>query len=327
MTTKYKNILISRTDAIGDVTLTLPICGYLRVLLPNAKISFLGRTYTAPVIASTHAVDEFFNYDDIKKLSKAEQIDFIKSKSFDVILHVFPNKNVAFLAKKAGIPVRMGTLNRTYHWFTCNKLIGLSRRDSPLHEAQLNMIFLKLFGLKKIPELKELPAYYQFKKPIPLPEKLLKILDPGKFKLIIHPKSHGSGKEWDLRNYETLIKLLQEKNYQIFITGSEKEQAVLSDWVNKSPTHVIDLSGKLTLTELISFISKADGLVAASTGPLHLAGLTGIHCLGLFPSGRAINAKRWGPIGIKAEYLESPGDDLNAIEPEKVARSIQRWIN
>lgn len=325
MSSKYQNILISRTDAIGDVTLTLPMCGCLRTLLPGAKISFLGRTYTEPVIASSNAIDEFLNYDEIRKLCDSEQADVLRSKAFDVILHVFPNKHVAALAKKAAIPVRIGTLNRAFHWFTCNKLIRLSRRDSHLHEAQLNMIFLKFFGLKKIPGLKELPKFYHFKQPAVLPEVIARTLDTRKFKLIIHPKSHGSGREWDLKNFEQLIRLLPDRDFQIYITGSEKEQEEINRWTSRLPDHVIDLSGRLTLSELIGFISNADGLIAASTGPLHLAALTGIHCLGLFPSGRAIDARRWGPIGLKAEYLESPADDLNAIEAEEVAQRIERW--
>jgi len=324
---EYKHILVSRTDAIGDVSLTLPMCGYLKHLLPSTKISFLGRTYTEPVIAACEAIDEFINYDNIKILDINAQVEFLKSKSADVILHVFPNKKIAFLAKQAEIPMRVGTVNRAYHWFSCNKLIRLSRRNSALHEAQLNIIFLKVFGLRKIPAIKDLPKFYNFKAPLHLPEGLIKILRDDKFKLIIHPKSHGSGKEWQLDNFEILIRHLPKEDFQIFITGSKNEKAVLKEWTRILPDHVIDLTGKLTLNELIGLISRANGLVAASTGPLHLAALAGIHCLGLFASGRAINAKRWAPIGKKAEFIESPGDDLNMIKPEEVYERLIKWIN
>ena len=61
----------------------------------------------------------------------------------------------------------------------------------------------------------------------------------------------------------------------------------------------------MTLKELIGFISKADGLVASSTGPLHIAAATGIHAIGLYPPVKPINAKRWGPVGINARSIEA----------------------
>jgi heptosyltransferase-3 len=54
--TTIKHVLISRVDAIGDVVLTLPMAAYIKELLPNASVSFLGRTYTKPVINTCTAV-------------------------------------------------------------------------------------------------------------------------------------------------------------------------------------------------------------------------------------------------------------------------------
>jgi ADP-heptose:LPS heptosyltransferase len=45
-----KKIVISRTDSIGDVVLTLPLAGILKEKYPKAKIIFLGNTYTKPII-------------------------------------------------------------------------------------------------------------------------------------------------------------------------------------------------------------------------------------------------------------------------------------
>ena len=36
----YKNIIISRTDNIGDVVLTLPLAGILKENFPKAKVYF-----------------------------------------------------------------------------------------------------------------------------------------------------------------------------------------------------------------------------------------------------------------------------------------------
>ncbi|MGA0434059.1 MAG: glycosyltransferase family 9 protein, partial [Flavobacteriales bacterium] len=63
--------------------------------------------------------------------------------------------------------------------------------------------------------------------------------------------------------------------------------------------------GKLDLSELISLIQACDGLVAASTGPLHLAAGLGIASVGLFANEAPIWAERWHPVGANARWLSS----------------------
>ena len=57
-------ILISRTDSIGDVVLTLLMAGIIKQFLPQSKIIFLGRNYTKDVIDLCEHVDEFVSFDD-----------------------------------------------------------------------------------------------------------------------------------------------------------------------------------------------------------------------------------------------------------------------
>jgi heptosyltransferase-3 len=323
---KHQHILISRVDAIGDVVLTLPLCGYLKSVYPNVKISFLGRTYTGPVIKTCAAVDHFINYDELKALPDQEQIFALKSENIDTIIHVYPQKAIASLAKRAGIKKRIGTTNRVFHWLTCNKLVKLSRKNSDLHEAQLNIALLKPLGIKRIPELNELPAFYDYKLTSKLPEQFAKLLRTDKLNIILHPKSNGSGREWGLERFKELIDLLPANKFSIFISGSDKEGALLKDWLPTLPNHVIDMTGKFTLDQFIAFIARADGLVAAGTGPLHIAALTGIHALGLFPGIRPIFPGRWGPIGKQAEYIQSAADDIHNILPIDIYNRITKWI-
>ena len=52
-----KTFLLSRTDSIGDVVLTLPMCGWLKQHIPGARIIFLGKTYTKAIIECCPDVD------------------------------------------------------------------------------------------------------------------------------------------------------------------------------------------------------------------------------------------------------------------------------
>ncbi|MES2566080.1 MAG: glycosyltransferase family 9 protein [Bacteroidota bacterium] len=295
-------IIISRTDSIGDVVLTMPMAGIIKQFIPDSKLIFLGRNYTKDVISLSEHVDEFVSYDEILKLNVQEQIEAFKKLQATHILHVFPVKEIALLAKKAGIENRIGTTNRLWHWFTCNRKIKLSRKNSDLHEAQLNTKLLAPLNIHQEFSLDKLANSYGFTKIPDLEKSFGDLIDPAKKQIILHPKSKGSAREWGLDNFSKLINELNKNQYQIFISGTAQEGELVKDLVVKHP-EVIDITGKLSLRQFIAFISQCDVLIAASTGPLHIASALGKKAIGLFAPMRPIHPGRWKPIGKNAFYL------------------------
>ena len=299
---KTQNILISRTDSIGDVILTLPIAGILKQKFPEAKIYFLGKTYTKPIIECANHIDEFINWSDLEILPINEQINLIKNYNIDTIIHVFPNKEIALLAKKAGIKTRIGTSHRVFHWTTCNKPVSFSRKKSDLHEAQLNCKLLKPLGIKQDFSITQLSDFLSFQSNENLKPEFSRLLDPKRKNIILHTKSKGSAREWGLDNFKALIEILNPDQYQVFLSGTEEEGQLFRDRL-LGPANVIDISGKMSLGQFISFIAASDALIAASTGPLHIAAALGKAALGIYPPIRPMHPGRWKPIGPKADYV------------------------
>ena len=298
-----KVFIISRTDSIGDVVLTLPMAGVLKQQYPNSFIYFLGQRYTQPVIEICEHVDGFLDWSEIKKKSLGEQILFFQNLSADEIIHVFPVKDIAKIAKRAKVPIRTGTRNRWYHWLYCNKLIQLSRKKSNLHEAQLNIKLLPNFSIGEIPTLAEINSFYRIKRIAPLNNELQKYISSDKINLILHPKSKGSAREWGINNYAALIELLPHDKYNILLTGTEEEGLLFRESLVKPYPFVRDLSGKLSLKELISLINSVDALVACSTGPLHIAAMLNKLAMGIYPPIKPMHPERWAPIGGNAHVL------------------------
>ena len=299
--------IISRSDSIGDVVLTLPVAGVLRSLFPHSRILFLGRSYTEPVVRACAHVDDFINWDELQKLSPEERVRGLAAAGADTIIHVFPDPEIAKLARQAGIKRRIGTTNRLYHWVYCNTLVRLSRKNSPYHEAQLNLKLLIPLGAKKLYSLPEIGGYYGLTKLSPLAPSIAALFDPEKFNLILHPKSRGHGREWGLDNFMRLAEILPQDLFKIFVTGTAEEGKLVQPLVTKYP-FLTDMTGRLTLPEFMSFIAAADGLVASGTGPLHLAAALGIHAIGLFPPIRPIHPGRWRPIGPRANFFVKDKD-------------------
>lgn len=298
-----QKIIISRTDSIGDVMLTLPMAGVLKEMFPFCHIIFLGRDYTREIVSLSVHVDEFISWDDISKLkNRNEQTLILQKTGAETIIHVFPKKEIAKLAKKAKIKSRIGTIGRLYHYWTCNILVKLSRQRSNLHEAQLNLKLIKPLGWYKELSLSEIETFYGLnKKPI-LKKELKSFIDLERINLILHPKSKGSAREWGLSNFQQLIDMLDKTKYKIFITGTEEEGREFRK--NLSFNHDrIDLSGKMNLGQLIAFIDQTDALIAASTGPLHIAAALGKVAIGIYPPIKPMDPGRWAPVGAKADFL------------------------
>lgn len=299
---KPKRIILSRTDNLGDVVLTIPMAGLLKQQFPGVEIIFIGKTYSEAIIKTSKHIDEFVNIDELQKQNSKNQIKLFKDLKADAIIHVFPNKLIAKLAKIVKVPLRIGTSHRIFHWITCNKLINLGRKNSELHEAQLNIKLLSALGVNTDISLEEIPEYYGFENYIELPFEIEKLLSPDKYNLILHPKSKGSAREWGLKNFSTLISILPKDKFKIFVTGTSAEGELMTE-LFATHKEIVDLTGRLNLYELVSFISKADGLVAASTGPLHIAAACGIQAIGIFAPMRPIHPGRWQALGKKADFI------------------------
>lgn len=296
---EVNRIIVSRIDSIGDVMLTLPFCAWLKECFPQATLVFLARGYTIPVVACFKPVDEILDWDLIVNLPIAEKTGLLKA---DCIVHLFPNKDVAALSKKAKIPHRIGTSHRIFHFLTCNYKVNFSRKNSNLHEGQLNFELARPFGLKSIPSFESIiTTGTHFSLPIkPIP-KAVKNIDLSNA-IVLHPKSQGSAIEWPIEKYKALSEQLIQSGKTVLITGTEKEGEMIRKQFSFSQ-HLIDLTGQLTLSELIALLSKVKVVVACSTGPIHIAAVLGTPTIALFSSRKPIHSGRWRPLGEKSKVL------------------------
>jgi len=298
-----RNFIISRTDSLGDVILTLPTAGLMKKLYPGVKIYFIGRSYTQPVIQACKFVDEFINWDEVSCYQPQQQLTFFKSLKSDAIVHVFPNSQIAKVAYQSKIPLRIGTSHRFFHWLYCNKMVTLGRKNSDLHETQLNLQLFCPLGAEKLYRLNDIPEFYGLTNIPSLEYRLKALIDSNRFNLILHPKSKGSAREWGLDNFGELIELLPKDKFKIFVSGTSEDRENLLAFLDELKADITDITGQMQLTTFITFINETDGMVAASTGPLHIAAALGKVAIGLYAPMRPIHPGRWAPVGKKSDYL------------------------
>jgi ADP-heptose:LPS heptosyltransferase len=127
--------------------------------------------------------------------------------------------------------------------------------------------------------------------------------------------------------------MLSEEKYNIIFAGTEKEALKYRKYFLNLNRNIKDAGGKLTLEQYIALISNCDGLLAASTGPLHISAILGKHAFGIYPPIRPMHPGRWAPIGkniyvfvknIKCSDCRKSKECkcINDIQPEEVKCKI-----
>ena len=135
-----QNILVVRTDRIGDVILTLPTIEALKLNFPNAHIAMLLSSYTASLV---EGIADVLTYNrEIALKPFFEMLAELRRARFDVAVVAFPRFRIALLLWLAGIPLRIGTGYRWYS-FLFNRKIFEHRKNVEKHEAEYNVSLLK----------------------------------------------------------------------------------------------------------------------------------------------------------------------------------------
>lgn len=315
-----KNILIVRTDRIGDVVLTLPVAPILKKYFPDSKVSFLLRDYTAPLAKNNITIDEVISTDEkngkVKILSNVKKL---KGK-FDTCIVAYPTFRIALILFLSGIKTRIGTGYRWYS-FLFNKKIYDHRKVSEYHELEYNVRLLKAMGIDEVVNpsivrfnLQSTPESRQHVAEVLIARKV----DLSKKIIIVHPGSGGSSVDLPFDSMKKLIVMIaHELDCEILITGSRTETELCQSLIVNEKTK--SLAGELELKEMIALIEKAEILIANSTGPIHIAAALGKNVIGFYPKIVSCSDKRWGPY-TNNKKIFTPTLDCNNCSREQCER-------
>lgn len=298
MSTLPGTIILSRPDALGDAVVTLPMAGLIKQVSPDTRVIIVCSRYAQAVWRQCSHADEVITLED---LERGDGAGILREAKADAIVHVFPHRRVAALAKEAGVRLRIGTSHRLWHWWTCNRLVRFSRKRSNSHEALLNMKLLESFGVKAPGSTAELIPLIGLKAPDPS-EKVKALLRADRKHLVVHPLL-GSGVGWGLSNFAALVQAVDPLRWQVIVTGTSAEAERYRTALPMDSPHVTDAGGQLDLVELMMLLGASDAMVAGSTGPLHIGAALGLRAIGLFSMRRPIFPARWHPLGIDAHAL------------------------
>lgn len=336
---KSQNIVIIRTDKLGDMILTLSMVRAIKSINPNCKVHIIAKKYTEPILRySSTNIDCGFDYHFVDEVNTIKNI--LRKINPDVIFYPRPRLDETIAGFWSSAKLRVGTGYR-YYSVLYNHKVYEHRKVGAKNEAEYNIALIEdVFG-DKISSGLEGNNLLDIKIPIDeLKEFKTKIKSMGinlqKPPILIHPATGGSAKEWHPKNFGKLAKKLsKEFGNDIIITGTE-EETLQCKQVEVECVYSKNLCGKLDLSEMIKLISLSSILVANSTGVLHIAAAAGVPVVGLYPNSPNIGPKRWSPFVNNPEkkIILSPPiiddeilrDDLSLIKVDDVLEACKVLI-
>lgn len=325
---EVRRILIIRADRIGDLTLTIPMAAAVKKFNPKIEVQFLVRKYAHdllyrhPFIERSHCLIE-----EKGKIKIIQNAALLKKEKIDACVVASPSFQIYLICFLAGIKLRIGTGYRWYS-FLINRKVYQHRKLAEMHELNYNMNLLKPLGFSelinennvifniKINEESEQRIENEFQK---------ENIDKRKPIFIIHPGSGGSAIDLPLNRFKELITAALNLDCNIILTGDKKEISICEKLVINQK--IINLSGRFDLGELIALISKADALIANSTGPIHIAAALGKYTIGFYPKIKVCSAKRWGPYTNKKFVFEPEIACSNCSKTQCERLSCMNYIN
>lgn len=294
ITRKVKNIIISRTDKIGDLVLSVPAISTVKKMYPEAKLYVLVRKYNMEVVKGFTFIDGVVAIDDYSKKELYKKIKQIKA---DIFIALYSDNTVLKLAWKSGAKYRVGPLSKPLSFFVYNYGIKQKRSESIKNEAEYNLDLVKhldeeLFNKQKITIDKLQYGRTNH-------NKALSFLNEHNIYnyVLIHPFSGGSTKNFTVDEYIKVIKGLNyaNPNLQIVITSSMDDKAE-AERIAKECSNVFVYSAS-SILEIAAVIDKCKVYVGAGTGPSHIAGNLCKMAVCIYPKYKVLSPSRWGLYG------------------------------
>ena len=306
---EIKNIIVSRTDKIGDLVLSIPSFFMVKKMYPSAKLTVLVRNYNYDVVKSLSYIDEVIKIDDY---SENELEKIVKQVGAEIFIALYSDKFVAKLAKKSGAKWRVGPFSKLSSFFSYNRGVWQKRSKSVKNEAEYNLDLVKSINSQLYLDKFELNTEIVYDKENgKIVEDWLIKNDINKF-ILIHPFSGGSAKNITDRQYSELIEriLIEKPDYSLVISSSlgDKERA---EFIKKESGNkkVFTFVNEGSLLNLAALIDRCSLFIGTSTGPTHIAGGLGKKIIGIYPIKKTQSPIRWGVYGNNnVSYILPEGD-------------------
>jgi heptosyltransferase I len=334
-------ILILKPSSLGDVVQALPVLRLIKRHLPTSEIYWWIDSRLAPLLEGDP---------DLAGVVRFERQRWASPVHWGEIW-----RSVRWLRQKDfGWVIDLQCLMRSgvFAWLANGRLlVGLDepregargfydhivRRPSPLtHAVDWYLRVLPVLGVPVNGDFQWLPprpaAAESVRRQWPVDKARWIALQPG---------ARWSNKRWPVESYAELVRLLvrAQPEFHFAVLGGAEDRPLGEAIAGVEPAKCLDLTGRLSLSEMVEWIRCSTLMVSNDTGPMHVAAALGTPVVALFGP---TEPRRTGPYRQLDHVLQlnlpcvpclkarcawvKPFECLRALPPSAVCTAVQQRL-
>jgi heptosyltransferase I len=283
-----QNICILRLSAIGDTCHVVPVLRTLQQAWPAARFTWVIGALESSLMSALPEV-EFITVDKRDRAARRELAARLRSRRFDVLLHMQLALRASLLARQIRATVKLGfdrARARELQWLFTNRRIAAQRRE---HVQDSFFGFAAALGVHE----------RLLRWDVPIPDGALaaaaKLIPDARRTLIISPCSSHRLRNWSAARYAAVADhAVAVHGMQVMLCGapSAVERQMGAAILGHARLPISNRIGEDTLPQLLALLSRATVLLSPDSGPVHMATMVGTPVIGLYA---ATNPDRTGP--------------------------------
>lgn len=309
-------ILVVKVSALGDVVHALPVLAYLKSVDSKVEIDWLVEKSFAPILDG-HPLIRRVHTLEMKAWRKQgavasvsgvfRVIKALRRENYDLVLDLQGNSKSGLFTLASGAPIRIGfDRDGVREWpnmLATNQRVRLTDADHHVGDRALALAGVGLPG----------GTDRRFAGPLPVDSEALTRIEQllaehellGAPLVVLHYGTTWTTKLWPLDSWKALaVKLVEKKLRPILTWGNEEEYAASLAIAAASDGRAV-VWPRGSLVDLIALMSRADLVVGADTGPIHIAAAVDTPTVSIY---RVTDARRNGPRGGRHICLQVPLD-------------------
>jgi lipopolysaccharide heptosyltransferase I len=330
-----ERIALIKLSSLGDVVHALPVAATLKAARPAARLAWVVERREAAVLQDHPALDEVIVV-DTRRWRKARaprelaatvrevaaMRRRLRAGRFDVALDLQGLIKSSVLTAATGAPRRIG-LDRRWRREPLGAIFTNEAVMPPVerHVVEQYLALLRPLGITTPRMDFTLPTVVAAETRVDdwLAGAGLKARQRV---VVLNPGAGREDKRWPVARFaELAARLGQDAGAHVVVVwgpGEERAAGAIVAGAGAAGPRAL-LAPPTDLHELLALLRRASVMVAADTGPLHLAAALGTPCVGLYgPTA----PQRNGPYGSGHRALVAPGGAMAALEAAPVLAAV-----
>jgi len=335
-------ILILKPSSLGDVVQALPVLRSIKAQLPESQIYWWIDSNLAPFLVGDPDLAGVVHFERRRWAAPHRwgelwrSVRWIRQQSFDWVIDLQCLARSGLVAWLANGGLTVGLDDAREGARGLYDLI-VSRPSFQTHAVDWYLKVLPLLGLAPRNHFEWLP---------PRPDTAAGLrrkwpLDSHPW-LILQPGARWLNKRWPIESFAELARQVVARfsPVHVAVLGGAEDIPLGAAIARAAGERCLDLTGQLSLPEMVEWIRICRLMVTNDTGPMHVAAAIGRPVIALFGP---TEPRRTGPYGQLENVLQldlpcvpcmrsrcryaKPLECLRALPPERVFRAIEAKLN